>query len=159
VPDLDLLDYLSADHSVLGALEGKALESAVETHLTVERALLYPAIEAYLEDGKALVRRLLANDRQVEAVLADTSATFDGGHDPSLRTHIEAHEALVERLRADIPAATLVELGDQVGGAIADSPTHPHPRLPDHGPLRAVASELAGVADRIRDRLEEGRRD
>jgi hypothetical protein len=150
--DLDLLDLLAADHVNLRTdVTGPEAVAAVEKHLTVERALLYPTLRSHLGDGRASVDELRTIDNTLVDALARGDGAVDGETAVALEAHIGAQEAHYAELRQAVPATKLRELGDQVPWVLAEAPTHLHPHLPDHGPLREVAAELAAAADQYRD--------
>jgi hypothetical protein len=150
--DLDLIDFLSADHQNLKEAGGTdAFVEEVVKHLTAERALLYPAVERFLADGRGRVADMRVIDDQLE----DSSTDKDAAR--ALVAHIDSQEALFSRLRAEVPSETLVELGRQVPLVVSEAPSRLHPHAPEGGPLRELISELDAVKDQIRDRLEKRR--
>jgi hypothetical protein len=157
VPDVDLLQLLSADHRNLVAGEGDSFVASVLQHVTVERTLLYPAIEEYESDGRAIVEDLRAADHQLEQRLAtleaDPTPENRGEVDAAIRAHVARRDVLYSELRRTIPASRLDALAEEVPLTIGGSPTRPHPRLPDHGALGEVAEQLEVIADRLHDKL------
>jgi hypothetical protein len=148
--DLDLLDLLAADHlNLRTAVPGPEAVHAVEKHLTAERALLYPTLASHLDHGHAIADDLRVIDNTLVDALAKTGGTADAT--TALEAHIQAHESHYAALRQAVPAKKLQELGAQVAWAMLEAPTRLHPHLPDHGPLREIASELAAAADQLRD--------
>jgi hypothetical protein len=149
--DFDLLELLSADHMNLRTdVTSPEAVTAVEKHLTVERALLYPTIASHLDDGQSVAEEL----RSIDDTLVDALGKRDGAAESNvtaaLEAHIRAQESHYLKLRQVVPAKKLQELGDQVPFVMEEAPTRLHPHLPDHGPLREVASELAAAADQLR---------
>jgi hypothetical protein len=157
VPDVDLLDLLSADHQNLVSVEAGSLIREVLEHLTVERDLLHPAIEEYESGGKDIVESLRDADRMLEERLATFEHDQSPGRETDVRTliteHIERQEPLFEQLRLSCPEETLVKLVDGVNTSIAGAPKHPHPGLLRHGRFGEVVEEFVDIADEIRDKL------
>ncbi len=155
--DVDLLELLSADHQNLITDESDSFVATLTQHLTVERTLLYPAIEKYESGGKAIVEDLRGADHLLEvrlaALEADPTPENYGAVDAALRAHVDRREVLYPELRRTIPASHLEELAGEVPLTIGGSPTHPHPHLPDHGALGEVAEQLEVIADRLHDKL------
>jgi hypothetical protein len=157
VPDLDLLDLLSADHQNLVSAEAGSLVRVVLEHVTVERDLLHPAIEEYEPGGKAIVE----GQRDADRMLEERLAAFEHDHSPDremdvrkvVTEHIERQEPLFEQLRLSCPEDTLLKLVDGVNTSIAGAPKHPHPGLLRHGRFGEVVEEFADIADEIRDKL------
>lgn len=160
--DPDVLDLLSADHQNLASAEPGSLVPVVMQHLTVERDLLYPAIDEYLSDGDEVLRTLRATDRGLEERLAafeqDPSPLHENEVRAAIGEHIESRDRLFGQLRDGLPEEVLQDLLDTVSLSIGGSPTHPHPGWPDHGAAGEVAEVIATVADHLRDRFH-GHRD
>lgn len=157
MPDLDLLDLLSADHkNVLAAGPGEIVVE-VSQHLSVERDFLYPEIRQYVEDGAGVLDRLRDADHLVEESLR----TFDKGPsaqarsslDKAIAAHVRLFERLLPTLRDQIPSSRLQELVESVPLSLGGSPTHPHPHLAEGGILGEVIEDAASVADHLRDAL------
>jgi hypothetical protein len=151
MPDeIDLVDLLRADHHNLrDSLDDEGFLSALVEHLTVERALLYPEIEHSLAGGGEAVTRLRATDTSLEEI----AQAQNGGSSEALRVHAEGQDALFSQLREAVSPERLIELARQVPLVMAEAPTHFHRHIPDHGPLREIASEIAASVDQIEDRL------
>jgi hypothetical protein len=157
VSELNLLDYLSADHQNL--LEaGSALRVIeVSQHLGVERDFLYPAISHHAEDGKAIVEDLRHAERQLEERLRDFENDASTEHGASLeaaiRDHAASQEQLFMRLRDLIPEADLLTPSESIALSVGGAPTHAHPHLADGGLLGAVVEDITSAADHARDHL------
>jgi hypothetical protein len=157
VPDIDLLDLLSADHQNMVSAEAGSLIEVVLPHLTVERDLLHPVIDEYEPNGKGVVDEL----RDLDRTLEDRLAAFEHDRSPdreravrhAIAAHIEREELLFPLLRVSCPEDTLQKLVDGVATSIAGAPKHPHPGLLRHGRLGEVVEEFADIADEIRDKL------
>jgi hypothetical protein len=150
--DLDLLELLSAEHVNLRTdVAGPAAVTAIEKHLTVERALLYPTVASDLEDGQAITDELRGIDNSLVAAVSKRGGTVsDNEIAAALEAHIGAQESHYSQLRQVVGAEKLRELADQVPLVMEEAPTRLHPHLPDQGPLREVTSELAAAVDQFR---------
>jgi len=145
---MDLIDLLTADHQNLkGAVGADGFVAMVEEHLTVERALLYPEVERVLAPGDDQLGRL----HQLDHALERAASAHDDHTDELLQAHIAGQDGLFSKIRESVPAETLRTLGEQVPLVVAEAPTHAHPHLPDHGPFREIATEVAATVDQIED--------
>nr|WP_307805443.1 hypothetical protein [Streptomyces spirodelae] len=78
---------------------------------------------------------------------------------PDGQQAIDAHVAeeegrLTPELREAVDQQTLDEPGRELGKAERAAPSRPHPHAPDQPPAPAMAAPVAGVYDRLRDRLQ-----
>jgi hypothetical protein len=160
VPELDLLDLLSADHENLSSADQKSLVRTVLQHLTVERELLYPVIEHYVSRGKGIVKTLRDADRLLEERLsrfeAHQTSDTEGEVRIAVGEHIDRLERLFAQVRESSPEQTLQELAARVVLSIEGAPRHPHPGLLHHGRIGEVVEDLADVVDDVRDELRKG---
>lgn len=158
MPDLDLLELLSADHRNLLAEEPPSVAD-LSQHLSVERDLLYPVIHRYAEHGEAIVHGLRRDERLLEDRMADMEVTTTPEEERSarlaaaVRGHVQTQEALFVELRRSLPAAALIRSAGTVPLSIGGSPTHAHPHLAEGGPVGEIVEDLASVSDHMRDRL------
>jgi hypothetical protein len=154
--DQGLLDLLAADHENLRAdLEGKGQvgsEESLERHLTAERALLYPLIEKRVPDGREIADRLRRLDRTlVEAVIHQRDGgDASGAVLAAFEAHVRAQDEQFAVIQDGVPSSELVHLAGQLPAVVEEAPTRLHPGLPDSGPFREIASELAAEADQLR---------
>jgi hypothetical protein len=58
------------------------------------------------------------------------------------------------RVRTHVPAATLVEIGENVETVQRIAPTRPHPAAPTPDLFHPLAGPGVGLVDRLRDRLD-----
>ena len=156
MPDLDLLDYLSADHRNLLETSPGVLE--VSQHLSVERDFLYPAIRDHVgegEDGEAIVKDLRMAERQLEERLRDFERD-DTAEDrerlqAAIAAHVDSQEQLFARLRDLIPEAELLTDTGSIALSIGGSPTHAHPRLAEGGLIGKIVEDVTSAADHAVD--------
>ncbi|HET9076986.1 MAG TPA: hemerythrin domain-containing protein [Acidimicrobiales bacterium] len=155
MPDLDLLDLLSADHQLL--LAGAPGVARVSQHLSVERDLLYPVIRHRVAGGEAVVAELRRQERRLEdrlaAVEADPTPLEQERLMEAIGDHAAQQEDLFARLRGLIPAEDLRAPMETVPLSIGGAPTHAHPQLAEGGPRGELAEDVASVADHLRDRV------
>jgi hypothetical protein len=156
VPDLDLLDYLSADHQNL--LDGSPTVLEVSQHLSVERDFLYPAIKDHVDkdqDGEAIVEDLRRAERQLEERLRDFEKDASAEHGEQLRAaiaaHVDSQDQLFTRLRDLIPESELLTESESIALSIGGSPTHAHPRLAEGGLIGKIVEDVTSAADHAVD--------
>jgi hypothetical protein len=156
VPDLDLLDFLLADHRNLIETSPTVLE--VSQHLSVERDFLYPAVKDHVgdsEDGEAIVADLRRAERQLEERLRDFEKDPTAEHRERLRAaladHVESQDQLFTRLRGLIPESELLTDPDSIALSIGGSPTHAHPRLAEGGLIGKIVEDVTSAADHAVD--------
>jgi hypothetical protein len=157
VPEVDLLDLLTADHQNLLSSGPGSIVSETAQHLSVERDLLYPAVRKYVDGAEELLERFRASERLVEERLApfERDPTLEArlALETSIREHAKNLESAFSALREQIPQAVLDELTETVPMAIGSAPTHAHQNLAEGGILGELAEDLESVADHLRDRI------
>jgi hypothetical protein len=157
VPELNLLDYLSADHQNL--LEAAPAPGVLEVsqHLSVERDFLYPAIRHHADHRNDILEDLRRRERRIEECLRDVEKHPTPEHRDRLAAAIEDHvtfqEELFPRLREGIPEPALLFPSEVIALSIGGGPTHAHPHLAEGGLLGAVIEDVASAADHARDHL------
>jgi hypothetical protein len=157
VAELNLLDYLSADHENLleAAPAPRVLE--VSQHLSVERGFLYPAIEEHVPNGKAIVGDLRNAERRLEERLRDVEKDATSEHRDQLEAaigdHVTFQEELFARLRGLIPESALLTPSEVIALSIGGAPTHAHPHLAEGGLLGEIVEDVTSAADHVRDHL------
>jgi hypothetical protein len=162
MPDIDLLDFLSADHQTL--LEAVPAPRVVDVaqHLSVERDFLYPAISHHVAYGEATVGELRRAERQLEEALRDFEKNPDAEHCERLRSaiadHVDSQKELFGRLRELIPEAALLTPPESIALSVGGSPTHAHPHLADGGLIGHLVEDLTSAVDHTLDRVH-GERD
>lgn len=157
VPELNLLDFLSADHQNLLVAAPTIRVIEVSQHLSVERDFLYPAISHHATEGEAIVGDLRHAERKLEDCLRDFETDGTPEHRERLQAAIEDHvasqEELFTRLRSLIPEPELLTPSESIALSVGGAPTHAHPYLSEAGVVGEVLEDIASVADHVRDRL------
>lgn len=157
MPDLDLLDFLAADHQTLLEVVPAPRVVDVAQHLSVERDFLYPAINHHVAYGEAIVEDLRRAERQLEEKLRDVEKNPDAEHRERLRSaiavHVDSQKELFARLRELIPEAALLTPPESIALSVGGSPTHAHPHLADGGLIGHLVEDLTSAVDQTLDRL------
>jgi hypothetical protein len=155
MPDIDLVDLIVADHDDLLALDEDDVVTSITKHLALERALLYPAIERYLPNGKGLVAEMHRIDRVLEQGLeeleSDQSEEENLTVAKDLLAHIDGQRDALDALKRTVAPERLQELTDQVPLILATAPHRPHLHAPDHGSLGEIASEIDARIDQAEE--------
>jgi hypothetical protein len=161
VPELNLLEYLSADHQNLLEAAPASRVLDVSQHLSVERDFLYAAISHHVDTGKAIVEDLRNRERRLEECLRDVEKDATSEHRERLQAaigdHVTFQEELFARLRGLIPESALLTPSEVIALSIGGGPTHAHPRLAEGGLIGAVVEDVTSAADHARDRLHHKR--
>jgi hypothetical protein len=162
VPELNLLDLLSADHQNLREAAPAPRVLDVSQHLAVERDFLYPAIAHHAENGEAIVHDLRRAERRLEERLQDLERDETPVHVEQLRQaigdHVRVQEELFGRLRELVPESALLTPSEVIALSIGGAPTHAHPHLADSGLIGAIVEDFTSAEDRILDHLH-GKKD
>jgi hemerythrin-like domain-containing protein len=177
-PESDVIQILTTDHKEMLDLIGQ-IESAsdpserrdladtviaeVMRHAVAEEMYVYPAIEEHVPNGVEEVehdKREHQDLVEVMKVIENVDASdpkFMGlvrEFEAQLRHHIEDEEAdQFPKLRAQIPAEKLLELGRRVQNAKKLAPTRPHPSAPHSELFHKTIGAGVGMVDRLRDKL------
>ena len=177
-PESDVIQILTTDHKEMLDLIGQ-IESAsdpserrdladtviaeVMRHAVAEEMYVYPAIEEHVPNGVEEVehdKREHQDLVEVMKVIENVDASdpkFMGlvrEFEAQLRHHIEDEEAdQFPKLRAQIPAEKLLELGRRVQNAKKLAPTRPHPSAPRSELFHKTIGAGVGMVDRLRDKL------
>ncbi|MUN64244.1 hemerythrin domain-containing protein [Kocuria sediminis] len=174
----DVVDILTADHrdmlELIGQIKGTpeparrreladTVIAEVMRHAVAEEMYVYPAVEKHVPNGAEEVehdKREHDEIVQVMKKLEDTDASgpafldLVGELEAQLRHHIDDEESdQFPKLRAGIPAGTLVELGEKVQTAKKLAPTRPHPHAPHSELFHKTIGPGVGMVDRLRDKL------
>ena len=130
-------------------------------HASIEEQILYPAVRRALPDGEQLAEEATDEHQEVKETLAelDKMNPGDAGFDQRVRSlisdvrhHVEEEEnEMLPRLRNELGADRLEEMGSAMESAKGMAPTRPHPNAPNTAPGNIVAGAVAGVVDRARD--------
>ena len=159
--DPDLTELLEADHRRMHASLGAGGASSklireVSSHIVAEHQLLYPAVRHRMADGNTVVDNLIAIDHELERSLAEVDRDRSrptSGVAALLVRHVEEQERLFVELRRVVDADELRRLGQALGPTLMQAPTHPHPHLPEEGPLEVIADAVASSVDHVRDAM------
>jgi hypothetical protein len=172
--DRDALEVLSDEHDGLQTLfqrvSGvdedrpavlKELLQTLSLHVSMEKQLLVPALTDRVPDGEPVADRVSAYHDEVERIHVLVDRRKVNSPDvPELVTqlldltdaHIADFEATVSpALRTSLSPAELADLGTSMVSEERQLLTHPHPHLPEAGPLAKAAHWAASVVDRGRD--------
>lgn len=174
----DAVDILTADHrdmlELLSQIEGTAdpgqrrdladtVIAEVMRHAVAEEMFVYPAMEKHLPNGAEEVEHdtkehedLVKVMKQIEDTDASDPQFLDGVREmeSQLRHHIDDEESdQFPQLRASIPAADLVDIGQKVENAKKVAPTRPHPHAPHSELFHKTIGPGVGMVDRLRDKL------
>ncbi len=132
-------------------------------HSVAEEMYVYPAMEQYLEDGKQDVEHDKAEHQELEELLKQLEGLDVS--DPQFprcvsriqevpADHVSDEESgQFPKMRAAIPAETLVELRGKVEMAEKIAPTRPHPQAPHSELFHKLVGPGVGMVDRLRDAL------
>lgn len=174
----DAVDILTADHrdmlELLSQIEGTAdagqrrdladtVIAEVMRHAVAEEMFVYPAMEKHLPNGAEEVEHdkkehdeLVQVMKQIEDTDASDPRFLDGVREmeSQLRHHIDDEESdQFPQLRASIPPAELVDIGQKVENAKKVAPTRPHPNAPHSELFHKTIGPGVGMVDRLRDKL------
>jgi hypothetical protein len=173
----DLIDRIRDDHELIRARFTQLLDAApaqreghfrelvslLVQHEAVESIVLHPTVEDEVSNGRRIADARREEEQQAERRLAElesmdpTSDVFMAAIE-ALRTEVEEHAQAEEReelpkLREELDADTLQQLGHAYERLRAVAPTRPHPES-GQGPLvNALAGPIVGLVDRVRDAL------
>ncbi len=174
----DVIDILTADHremvDLISQIEqtpdpsqrrdlADTVIAEVMRHAVAEEMYVYPAIEKHVPNGKEAVK----HDKEEHQEIVETMKQIEGidASDPQflgkvreldsrLRHHAEDEELKhFPKLRAHVPAETLVDLGEKVQTAKKLAPTRPHPSAPHSELFHKTIGAGVGMIDRLRDKL------
>lgn len=174
----DVIDVLTADHREVQDLANRISATAAPgerreltdqliaelvRHSVAEEMYVYPAIRDHLPDGDAAVEHDIEEHKELEALMkklegADAATT---DFEDALRNlqrvlvdHVQDEETgQFPQMRANIPAAKLVELKEKVEKAKELAPTRPHPAAPNAELFHKLVGPGVGLVDRLRDKL------
>jgi uncharacterized membrane protein/hemerythrin superfamily protein len=176
--ELDVVDLLTVDHAEVTALiadiwttEDAALRrdladtviAELVRHSVAEEMYVYPAMRKHLPDGDAAVEHDTEEHKELETIMKQLEGVDVADvRFAELLRQLEAvladHVADEERdqfpqLRARVPRAELVEIGQKVEAAKKLAPTRPHPAAPNNQVFHKLVGPGVGLVDRLRDRL------
>jgi hemerythrin-like domain-containing protein len=172
--DDNAITVLSEDHSALRDLfvrvsqpdedRPAVLEELVRSlsgHVSAEKQLVMPVLRSQHDDGEVLAEQLGQDHDAIEKLVILVERRKVNSPDiPDLVNELlnvierhtrQADEQLLPFLRNRLSKAELVELGAALRSDELQLMTHPHPHLPDSGPLATVTRKAAALIDRGRD--------
>ncbi|MCB1028801.1 MAG: hemerythrin domain-containing protein [Microthrixaceae bacterium] len=132
-------------------------------HSAIEEQMLSPISRVLSDEAKDLTLEGLEEHHLVKVVLAELAKmdpTDERFHPKvtvlieNVRHHVEEEENdLFPLMRETFGRNDMSDLGDALDEARATAPTRPHPAAPDTPPANLVTGLVAGIVDRVRDRL------
>ena len=135
----------------------------LSVHAAIEEQAFYPVARAAVPETEEIALESLEEHHIVKWTLSElvdmdpASERFDAKVTvliENVRHHVEEEEGeFFPKVRDRLGRNELAELGDALADAKKSAPTRPHPRMPDSGPVSAVAGVIAGAADRVGDNL------
>jgi hemerythrin superfamily protein len=135
----------------------------LSVHAAIEEQAFYPVARAAVPETEDVALESLEEHHIVKWTLSELvdmdpeSERFDAKVTvlmENVRHHVEEEESeFFPKVRDRLSRKELAELGDALADAKRSAPTRPHPRMPDSGPVNAVAGAIAGAADRVGDNL------
>jgi hemerythrin superfamily protein len=149
-----------AAHAEKRELVGRIIE-ALSKHAAIEEQLFYPVTRETVPEVRDLALESLEEHHVVKWVLSELD-----GMDPAaerydakvtvlietVRHHVEEEENdYFPKVRDELGAAALENLGEALQNAKQGAPSHPHPRSPDTPPGNLVAGAGAAVVDKVTD--------
>jgi hemerythrin superfamily protein len=167
------VEQLFAEYERAGSQAPEAKRRIVEqitkelsVHAAVEEQFFYPETrKALAEEGEQLVDEGLHEHQEVKDTLAalEDIDPADAAYDRTVaqliadvRHHVEEEEGeMFPKLRAALPADRLLDIGKKLAAGKATAPTRPHPKAPDTPPGNVAAGPVAGLVDRVRDKLSD----
>lgn len=139
----------------------KQLMQAIADHQEMERQMLVPVLKKRVEGGGPIAEHLGDEHGRVEHLLTLLERRKVNSPDvPDLVTELldlnerhraEADGTVFPALRSSLSGDELDELGQEMVSDERRRLTHPHPVLPDSGPVAAVTRKAAEMFDRVRD--------
>jgi len=174
----DVTEILTTDHremmDLIGQIEratdaeqrrdlADTLIAEVMRHSVAEEMYVYPAIEKHVPNGSEET----AHDRQEHDEIVQVMKQIEDADasDPAFMDRIQEVKKLLDhhaddeesdqfpKLRSNIPAGDLVEMGDKVQNAKNLAPTRPHPSAPHSELFHKSVGPGVGMVDRLRDKL------
>jgi hemerythrin-like domain-containing protein len=139
----------------------KELLLTLSMHVSVEKQMVVPVVKDRVADGEARAAELTDYHDEVQRIHVLLDRRKVNSTDvPELVTQLldltdahiaDARSTLLPALREALSAEELNELGRSMLSDERDLLTHPHPHLPDTGPVAKVSRWVASKVDRGRD--------
>jgi hemerythrin superfamily protein len=177
--DTDLVEVLLDQHTQIRELliavaeqTGAARETAftglvrlLAVHEAAEEQVLHPVARVRLPDGDEVADARIREEEESKRLLRDLER-MGTGHDDfdtqfaRLRELVLEHAANEEHkefpgVREHFDEHERALLGKALKAAEALSPTHPHPRDPNHPPANMLVGPMVALADRARDLVKD----
>jgi hypothetical protein len=172
--DRNALVVLSEDHSALQDLFARVgrpdedrpavldqLLRSLSAHVATEKQLLVPVLAGHSDEGKALAEQLRDDHDAIEKLVILIERRKVNSPDvPDLVNQLleitqrhtrQADARLLPFLGDQLSEADLANLGAAMRSDELQLTSHPHPHLPDTGPLAKVTRKAAALIDRGRD--------
>ncbi len=140
----------------------KQLVLTLSAHVSMEKQLVVPVLKERINGGGDLAEQLTNYHDAVERVLVLLDRRKVNSPDvPDLVTELleltkghiaNAEVALTPALEAGLTSEGLTDLGATMLSDERRLLTHPHPHLPDSGPIAEATRWAASLVDRSRDR-------
>lgn len=140
----------------------KQLVLTLSAHVAMEKQLLVPALKERISHGPDLAGQLTDYHDEVERVLVLLDRRKVNSPDvPDLVTELleltkghlaDAEAAVIPALQAALTSEELTDLGAAMVSDERQLLTHPHPHLPDRGPIAKASRWAVSLVDRGRDR-------
>jgi hypothetical protein len=170
----DAITVLRQDHAALLALFtrvsqpdedrpavlGQLLRS-LSGHVAAEKQLVVPVLAHHSDEGKTLAHQLSDDHDAIEKLVVlierrkvnspDVPDLVNELLDITERHARQADEQLFPFLRGELSGAELADLGDALRSDELQLTSHPHPHLPNTGPLAKITRKAAALFDRGRD--------
>lgn len=135
----------------------------LSVHAAVEEQVLYPVARELSDDAADQALESLEEHHVVKVLLAELEKIGPENERfhpkvtvlmENVRHHVtEEEEELFPMMRKALDTDTLDGMADAIETARETAPTHPHPTAPDEPPANLVIGAVAGLVDRIRDKL------
>jgi len=179
--DVDAITLLLADHRNIFSLydqyhQAPDLDSKLRLshdfiremciHAHIEERILYPALRDRIQpDGKALADKAIQEHLAIEKQLDQLEAiklreneteynTLMGQIVTDFRAHTNEEENIIfPKMKSEWDQQFLLNLGRKLRKARRTAPTRPHPKLPKGGMMARMGGAVAGVYDRVADRI------
>lgn len=149
------------------AVLGELLRS-LSAHVAAEKQIVVPILREQSDEGKVLADQLRDDHDRIEKLVIlierrkvnspDVPDLVNELLEISKRHNRQADECLFPFLGAHLSDAELADLGATLRSDEVQLTSHPHPHLPDTGPLAKIARKAAALIDRGRDSSTDLRR-
>ena len=135
----------------------------LSVHAAIEEQVFYPVARATVPGTEDIALESLEEHHIVKWVLSEltdlepSNERFDAKVTvliENVRHHVkEEEQELFPKIRGALGRKVLADVGEALAAAKRSAPTHPHPRSPDEPPANVVVGAIAGVVDRVGDKI------